>query len=280
MTAAEIHKHLFYCTLTINSTTLYTYENQQLTSHFPKINSSEIVSQELGLINSTKTLVGSIPVSGSSSLKLSLYFMKKFINIDGSRDLITVVAIAHVDVNRTFILVVLKNIIDKYIDFKRKEEDKSDQTQANSKPKPGEFKLLMNQIIKYEESNYNSNQQRYTYGSTNENGETNEGSSQSRQINPNQLILANEEVEEVRQLMMDNINKLLSRGDKIDSLVDQTDRLNTSSSLFQKKAQQIKRKMWFHKTKFILLLIVGGLLVLYFFAGEACGFPLFQYCRP
>ncbi|KAI5951756.1 hypothetical protein KGF54_004831 [Candida jiufengensis] len=254
MTQPDIYKHLIFCTLTINSSTLYTYENHQLTSTLPRMNCSEIISQELGLINSSKTLVGSIPVSMSSSLKLSLYFMKKYLNLDGSRDLITVVVIAHVGVNRTFILMILKNIMDKYIDFKSRQDDKNDQA---SKAKPGEFKLLMNQIIKYEEMNFDSNQQNYNYGSTNDQNDTN-----TSQINPNQLILANEEVGEVRQLMLENINKLLNRGDKINSLVDQTDRLNTSSSLFQKKAQQIKRRMWFHKAKFIVSIVVGILLII------------------
>ncbi|KAI3402389.2 hypothetical protein KGF56_004797 [Candida oxycetoniae] len=285
MSSIDIHKHLICCTLTINSTTLYTYENQQLTSHLNKLNCSEIISQELGLINSSKTLVGSIPVSTNTSLKLSLYFMKKFLNIDGSRDLITVVAIAHVDVNKTFILIVLRNIMDKYIEFKMRQEDnKSDRTQ---KSKPGEFKLFMNQIIKYEEMNYNSNEQVYGYGSTNGNDNeadaeasgNNNSNNNTGLINANQLLLANEEVGEVRQLMLENINKLLKRGDKINSLVDQTDRLNTSSSLFQKKAQQIKRKMWFHKTKFIASITGGAMIVVYLLIGSECGYPLFDSCR-
>lgn len=257
--------------LTINSTTLYTYENHQLTSHFPRTNCSEIISQELGLINSSKTLVGSIPVSTTTPSKLSLYFMKKYMNMDGSRDLVTIVSIAHNDVNKTFILVVLKNIMDKYIDFKNRQQDQNDPA---SKAKPGEFKLYMKQIIKHEELNYDVNHQSYNYGSTHESNE--EGV--SNQIGPNQLLLASEEVGEVRQLMLDNINKLLSRGDKLNSLVDQTDRLNTSSLMFLKKAKQIKRRMWFHKTKFILSAIGGILVLLYLFIASQCGFPLFDQC--
>lgn len=262
---------MIYCTLTINSTTLYTYENHQLTSHFPRTNCSEIVSQELGLINSSKTLVGSIPVSTNTATKLSLYFMKKYMTDDGSRDLVTIVSIAHNDVNKTFILIVLKNIMDRYVDFRNRQHDKNDPA---SKAKPGEFKLYMKQIIKHEELSYDVNRQSYNYGSTDElNNEIT-----LNQIGPNQLLLANEEVDEVRQLMLDNITKLLSRGDKLNSLVDQTDRLNTSSLMFLKKAKQIKRRMWFHKTKFILLAIGGLLVLLYLFIASQCGFPLFNQC--
>lgn len=311
MTSTDIHKHLIYCTLTINSTTLFTYENHQLTSHLlGKLNCSEVVSQELGLINSSKTLIGSIPAGTNTSHPLSLYFMKKFLTVDGSRDLITIVVVAHSDINKTFVLLVLKNIMDKYIEFKKQQEaEANDKSPSQRKTKSGEFKIFMNQIIKYEEANYILNQQVYNngnnnntssnssarnnnqhklnssnksysnYGSTDQNGTDAEGHPRD-QISANQLLLANEEVDEVRELMLENINKLLSRGDKINSLVDQTDRLNTSSLLFQKKAQQIKRKMWFHKTKFILSITGGGVLLLYLIAGSECGYPFFELCRP
>lgn len=278
MSQTDLHKHLIHCTLTINSTTLYTYENSNLVHlvNNSNINCSEIVSQELGLINASKTLIGSIPISSSNSIKLSMYFMKKLLsNQDGSRDLITVVAIAHVHANKTLVLNVLKNIMDKYIEYKREFDSNKSASGQLSKAKLGEFKLYMNQIIKYEEMNYDSNQHIYNYGSTNEN---NEDGHPADQINPNQLLLANEEVDEVRQLMLENINKLLSRGDKINSLVDQTDRLNTSSLVFQKRAQQIKRKMWFMKTKFLLSITGGVLLILYLFIGSECGFPAFSHC--
>lgn len=267
--------------MTLNSTTLYTYENHQLIPLINNLNCSEIISQELGLINASKTLVGSIPVSTNTTLKLALYFMKKlFSNSDGSRDLITVVAIAHNNVNKPLVLNILKNIMDKYIEF-RKSIDSSKPAGNVDQPKTklGEFKLYMNQIIKFEEMTYDSNQNIYNYGAVNNGDEGISGNgSSSGQINPNQLLLANEEVDEVRQLMLDNINKLLSRGDKINLLVDQTDRLNTSSLVFQRKAQQIKRKMWINKAKFILMVAGGAIMLLYLFIGSQCGFPIFDHC--
>ncbi|KAK6454693.1 synaptobrevin-domain-containing protein [Scheffersomyces xylosifermentans] len=283
MSSSDLHKHLIYATLTLNSTTHYTYENHTLVPLVNNLSCSEIVSQELGLINSSKTLVGSIPISsGSMNIKLVLYFMKKVItNSDGSSDLITVVTISHPNVNKTLILAILKKIMDKYIEFKHDAE--ANKHHSDQTAKLGEFKLYMNQIIKFEEMNYDSNSRIYSYGSSNRSGddedtETTGLLSNSEQINPNQLLLAHEEVDEVRQLMLENINKLLSRGDKINSLVDQTDRLTTSSSVFQKRAQQIKRKMWISKTKFILILVGTGFLLLYILLGSSCGFPLFDHC--
>ncbi|ODV79651.1 synaptobrevin-domain-containing protein [Suhomyces tanzawaensis NRRL Y-17324] len=200
--------------------------------------------------------------------------MKKvFSNSDGSSDLITVVVISHYNVSKTLILTILKKITDKYIDFKKELGSGNDPNQQEqAKVRLGEFKLYMTQIIKVEEMNFDSNQSSYRYGSTDEGDDANDS------INPNQLLLANEEVDEVRLLMLDNINKLLSRGDKINRLVDQTDRLTTSSLVFQKKAQQIKRNMWIGKTKFYLALGGGIALLFYLLLGSLCGFPLFSHC--
>lgn len=260
--------------MTHNSTTLYTYENSQLVHLVNNLNCSEIISQELGLINASKTLVGSILVGSNASIitsKLVLYFMKKVqTNSDGSSDLITVLATCHANVNKTLVLAILKKIIDKYIDLRQEISNQPNTSQ--DKYKLGEFKLYMNQIIKFEEMNYNSHQSTYNYGSVND-----EDDSMSK-ITPNQLLLANEEVDEVRELMLENINKILQRGDKINSLVDQTDRLNTSSNVFQKKAQQIKRNMWLSKAKFTVLVIGTFTMLVYLVIGAECGYPFFSRC--
>lgn len=273
---------MIHTTLTLNSSTLYTYENFQLVHQLNNLNCSEIVSQELGLINASKTLVGFIPVANSYTVNsnLALYFMKKAIsNSDGSSDLITIISIAHVNVNKTLILSVLKKIMDKYIEFKQDIESSENNSPNQVKSKLGEFKLYMNQIIKYEEMNYDSNQHVYNYGAINSQGSDEETENLAPDvISPNQLLLANEEADEVRNLMLDNINKIMSRGDKINLLVDQTDRLTNSSLMFQKKAQLIKRKMWLSKSKFVLMIAGSVAFVIYLLIGSRCGFPKFGHC--
>lgn len=265
---------MIHTTLTRNSTTLFSCDNFQLAHALNNVNCSEIIAQELGLINASKTLIGSIPVANNgSNVDLAIFFIKKILNnADGSTDLITVLTIAHANMNKTLVLSILKKIMDKYIEFRQDAETSYDKT----KSKIGEFKLYMSQIIKFEEMNYDSNQRMYNYGATNQEDE--EVNMDSEVINPRNLVLVNEEVEEVRQLMLDNINKLMSRGDKITLLVDQTDRLTSSSLVFQRRAQLIKRKMWLNKTKFYILLIAGVLVIIYILLGSACGYPLFNHC--
>ena len=261
---------MIHTTLTLNSTTLYTYENPQLVHLVNNLNCSEIISQELGSINASRTLVGSILVSSINTTigsQLVIYFMKNVkINGDGSSDLINALAICHSGVNKTLVLTVLKKIIDKFIDFRQ------NVSSEQSKLKMGEFKLYMNQIIKFEEMNYTSHLSAYSYGAVSD-----EDSNIPR-ITPNQLVLASEEVDDVRELMLENINKVLQRGDKIDLLVDQTDRLTSSSNVFQKRAQQIKRNMWLSKAKFSLLVAGTFTILVYLLIGAECGYPFFNSC--
>ncbi|EGV66005.1 hypothetical protein PSN45_003180 [Yamadazyma tenuis] len=275
MNKIDFQKHLIYTTLTRNATTLYACENVQLVHALSKVNCSEIIAQELGLINASKTLIGSTPaISSGSNIELALYFIKKSLsNADGSSDLITVVTIAHVNMNRALVLSVLKKIMDKYIEFKQDLDSASE----GSKSKLGEFKLYMSQIIKFEEMNYDSNSGLYNYGSITPPRDEEETSG-DEVIGPRSLVLVNEEVEEVRQLMLDNINKLMNRGDKINLLVDQTDRLTNSSSVFQKRAQLIKRRMWLSGVKFYLMLAFGFVFILYLILTSACGFPFLSHC--
>lgn len=283
----------------MNSTTLYITENSKLSHIVPNLNCSELVSQELGIINSSKTLVGLLPVFSDSKVTkatLLLYFMKKTLHgADGSTDLVTVVTLAHQNVNRTLILSVLKKIMDKYFEFRSDLAatiSAHPDTNGNNllgSPQPqmlpeelaqaklGEFKLYMTQIIKFEEMQYDTNRRMYSYGATSHREPYSDQESGGI-ITPNSLVAASEEVGEVRELMLENINKILERGDKINSLVDQTERLQSSSVMFQKNALTIKRNMRWANIKFFALLGAVGVLLLYLFIGAECGYPFFQVC--
>lgn len=222
--------------------------------------------------------------------------MKKTLHgADGSTDLVTVVTLAHQNVNRTLVLSVLKKIMDKYFEFRSDlAATISAHSEANGNNPPGspqpqmlpeelaqaklgEFKLYMTQIIKFEEMQYDTNRRMYSYGAT---GFSEPYSDQESGgiITPNSLVAASEEVGEVRLLMLENIHKILERGDKINSLVDQTERLQSSSVMFQKNALTIKRNMRWANIKFFALLGAVGLFLLYLFIGAECGYPFFQVC--
>lgn len=78
--------------------------------------------------------------------------------------------------------------------------------------------------------------------------------------------------------MVENIEKVLQRGEKIELLVDKTDQLNQSAFKFKKQAKQVKNVMWWKNVK--IMCIIGLIIaaVIFFIVSWACGFPTFKDC--
>jgi Synaptobrevin/VAMP-like protein len=68
------------------------------------------------------------------------------------------------------------------------------------------------------------------------------------------------EIEDVRGIMSRNIEGLLERGERIDLLVDKTDRLGGSAREFRLRSRGLKRKMWWKNVK--LMGLLGFVVVL------------------
>jgi vesicle-associated membrane protein 7 len=67
------------------------------------------------------------------------------------------------------------------------------------------------------------------------------------------------EMDDVKNVMVDNIEKVLKRGEKIELLVDKTDNLNQQSIRFKKHSTQLKQAMWWQNAK--LMIFVGAVVV-------------------
>jgi vesicle-associated membrane protein 7 len=72
------------------------------------------------------------------------------------------------------------------------------------------------------------------------------------------IATAQREIDDVRGIMTRNIEGLLERGERIDLLVDKTDRLGGSAREFRVRSRGLKRKMWWKNVKLMGLL---GLVV-------------------
>ncbi|KAK9022743.1 hypothetical protein V6N11_002986 [Hibiscus sabdariffa] len=66
------------------------------------------------------------------------------------------------------------------------------------------------------------------------------------------------QVSEVKGVMMENIEKVLDRGEKIELLVDKTENLHQQAQDFRSTGTKIRRKMWLQNMK--IKLIVLGIL--------------------
>ncbi|PVU96316.1 hypothetical protein BB561_001257 [Smittium simulii] len=81
------------------------------------------------------------------------------------------------------------------------------------------------------------------------------------------------EINQVKDIMIQNIERVLERGDRIDTLVDKTNNLSTAAFAFRKRSTAVKRKMWWRHQKIMFLLLSTICIVFYIFVCSLCGFP-------
>ncbi|TPX10530.1 uncharacterized protein E0L32_008580 [Thyridium curvatum] len=70
------------------------------------------------------------------------------------------------------------------------------------------------------------------------------------------------EIDDVRGIMTRNIEGLLERGERIDLLVDKTDRLGGSAREFRVRSRGLKRRMWWKNVKLMSLLVLVVVLII------------------
>lgn len=86
------------------------------------------------------------------------------------------------------------------------------------------------------------------------------------------------EIDNVRDIMTENIERVLERGERIDLLVDKTDRLGGSAHEFRVRSKGLRRQMWWKNVKLMALLIVVVIFLIYLLVGFGCGLPGWSKC--
>ncbi|XP_074321103.1 vesicle-associated membrane protein 721-like [Silene latifolia] len=77
----------------------------------------------------------------------------------------------------------------------------------------------------------------------------------------NKLAKVQAQISEVKGVMMENIEKVLDRGEKIELLVDKTENLRSQAQDFRQQGTKIRRKMWLQNMK-IKLIVLGVIIAL------------------
>lgn len=73
------------------------------------------------------------------------------------------------------------------------------------------------------------------------------------------------QVDEVKSVMVDNIEQVLARGERLEALVDKTDDLRSQADRFQRTGAALRRRMWWNNVKvwaLIIALVLGLILVI------------------
>mmetsp|Transcript_25478 Transcript_25478/g.59675 ORF Transcript_25478/g.59675 Transcript_25478/m.59675 type:complete len:182 (-) Transcript_25478:1331-1876(-) len=86
------------------------------------------------------------------------------------------------------------------------------------------------------------------------------------------------QIDEVKDVMVQNIERVLERGEKIELLVDRTNELNQQAFRFESSSRQLRRHMYWRQIKCRIMIGIVIAITLYFATVSVCGFG-FQHCK-
>ena len=78
-------------------------------------------------------------------------------------------------------------------------------------------------------------------------------------------------LDDVKNVMVQNIENVLERGEKLELLVDKTDKLQHSAFSFHRSSKRLQRAMWLKKMKIYAIMFLGAGLLILFISMMICG---------
>ena len=75
-----------------------------------------------------------------------------------------------------------------------------------------------------------------------------------------ELARAQTELNQVKDIMVQNVEQILSRGERIELLVDKTDTMANQATAFRRGARSVRRQMWWKNGKIMALSVLVGLV--------------------
>ncbi|TFK36276.1 vesicle-associated membrane protein [Crucibulum laeve] len=91
-----------------------------------------------------------------------------------------------------------------------------------------------------------------------------------------ELTRAQTELNQVKDIMVQNVEQILSRGERIELLVDKTDVMAGQATAFRRGARNVRRQMWWRNKKILGLSVLVALMLIWVFAAQFCGAGLNQ----
>lgn len=75
-----------------------------------------------------------------------------------------------------------------------------------------------------------------------------------------ELTRAQTELNHVKDIMVQNVEQILSRGERIELLVDKTDVMAGQATAFRRGARSVRRQMWWKDKKVLALCVIVALV--------------------
>jgi vesicle-associated membrane protein 7 len=85
------------------------------------------------------------------------------------------------------------------------------------------------------------------------------------------LMALRSSVDQVRNIMVENIDKVLQRGEKVELLVKKTEVMSEQAVSMRKRATALKRRMWVNNVKMYFICAVLILLGILTLSISVCG---------
>ncbi|KAK1924175.1 synaptobrevin-domain-containing protein [Papiliotrema laurentii] len=85
------------------------------------------------------------------------------------------------------------------------------------------------------------------------------------------LKQAKSDLDNVKDIMVQNIDSILQRGERLDLLVDKTDTLAGQAYAFRRGARSVRRQQWWRNVRIMVLSGLVGVFVLYILVAQFCG---------
>jgi vesicle-associated membrane protein 7 len=87
------------------------------------------------------------------------------------------------------------------------------------------------------------------------------------------------DIDGVKDVMLQNLDVVIQRGDKIDNLVEKSGNLAAESDTFFTQSNTLKKKMWWKNVKLIIVIVFVLALIILIISMIACGGPKYEKCK-
>jgi len=86
-------------------------------------------------------------------------------------------------------------------------------------------------------------------------------------------------IAEISDNMIDNIDKIMQRQEKIELLVEKTESLNRTALQFRRQAVNVRRTLWWRDVRAKATIIVIAVTIIFLIVMWLCGGIYFDKCR-
>lgn len=86
------------------------------------------------------------------------------------------------------------------------------------------------------------------------------------------------QIQDVKGIMVENVDNILARGEKLSLLVEKTEEMSQEAYTFKKSSTELKNKMWLKNLKMTLMIATPVIIGIFWLIFWACGGIKFPNC--